>query len=135
MFKFTFIIGFVASLVLTGYAPLPEFQPQPLSQEAKSLVFSQNKPYGCMLIGEVEGNADKKGTSGATADLLKTSAKNELRNNAAHLITLGENRRFLVYVKDERKTCHFGFLEVKCEEMPEALSSYKAVGEVYECRW
>ena len=120
----------------------PQFEVTPLRDEAKPISFSPSKPYGCMIVGEREGKANASGTRGATKELLRTSARNDLRNEATHLIQLGQSKRFLVYISKETAICDLQGREVNCASIPVSQGqqeplprAYRVFGEVYECKW
>lgn len=64
----------VVALLFAGCTSKAAFQITPLSDEASRIMFSQNKPMGCMLVGEQEGRA-YVGNTNATMDMLEESAK------------------------------------------------------------
>ncbi len=151
--KHTFLGLALATLVsanfigcgMFDYEPPARFEVTPLSDEARSISFAPSKPYGCMIVGEKEGRANAAGKRGATKELLRTSARNDLLNNATYLIHLGQSKRFLVYVAKETAICNLQGQEVDCksiankqglaqnqEPLPKA---YRVLGEIYECKW
>lgn len=153
MLKFTFNVATlcIVSLFMVGCAelfpePLPQYKSTKLSQEAHTIIFSPSKPMGCIFVGEIEGRANAVGTRGATIDLLETSAKNDLRNNAVHLKTLGENKRYIIYIARKTAKCMQyvsgqGTIEIDCyshlipKEQKLNPNSYRVYGDIYECKW
>ncbi|TQR60795.1 DUF4156 domain-containing protein [Campylobacter troglodytis] len=121
----------------------------PLKDEAKAVIFTQSKPSGCLFIGEQEGTARQiQGLSPAQfadKELLRESARNDLRNNVLPLINLGKEKRFLIHVEKELCKITTG-VEKNCDNVitQPALLSFQAVeftsavkitGGIYECRW
>ena len=130
------------SLLINACALPPQYTVTPLNEEAKRVVFTPSKPAGCMFVGEQEGYANATGTMGATMELLRESARNDLRNNATHLMQLGQSKRFLVYVAQSMCRMHTG-VEVKCDtlkfkenpNLQQQIQGYRVYGDIYECKW
>ena len=116
----------------------PPFEVTYLIPEANRLSFSQNKPMGCMLVGEKDGVA-RVGKTEATISKLEESAQNDMLNKSAGLLTVGgnqdKNKRMVVYLSKKEWQC--GKYEKPCknQENPKIkeVSALKVSGEIYEC--
>lgn len=118
-------------------SPLPPYQQTELTAEGHRLAFSQNKPMGCMLVGEKEGLASVGKTSGATIELLRQSARNDLINKSAYLAQVGSSKRMVVYQSSETWRCNVEGNEVPCQinTATKNFSSVRVGGEIYECKF
>ena len=143
----TKILNFAAfcgvSLLVAGCSlfqkPLPPYQIIEQTADAHRLAFSQSKPMGCMLVGEKEGRARVGATSGATMELLRESARNDLLNKSAYLVEVGSSKRLVVYQSKEIWMCTSKEVpEIPCANANfkiEDVSSLRVAGEIYECKF
>lgn len=120
------VVGAVA--LVFAACSLPPFQVTELTPEGHRLVLSDNKPLGCMLVGEKTGLA-RIGKTEATREKLIESARNDLLNNSVYLADTGANKdnkkRLVVYPAKTEVMC--GRLEEPCESSNPKIKDISAL--------
>lgn len=134
----------VVALLFAGCTSKAAFQITPLSDEASRIMFSQNKPMGCMLVGEQEGRA-YVGNTNATMDMLEESAKNDMLNKCVYMQANSSAKRMVVYFAEKKWSCKKGSVEQPCDVDGDTdkkrkrkrgnIASLVVVGEIYECNF
>ncbi len=133
--KFLILCG--VALLFAGCANKVAFQVVPLSKEASSIMLSQSKPMGCMLVGEQEGRA-YVGNTDATLDMLEESAKNDILNKCVNIQANSNAKRMVVYFAEKKWSCKKGRAEKPCDVnnvKKGRITSLVVVGEIYECNF
>lgn len=96
-----------ASLLFVGCGDpvpqLPAYKPKALEQQGKGITVAKSTPYNCKILGEVEGKDNTQGTSGATRELLREGALNDLKNEAGE--TAGAGKRLMLNITKEVVQC------------------------------
>ncbi|WP_110581438.1 DUF4156 domain-containing protein [Helicobacter cinaedi] len=82
---------------------LPHYKPKSLEQQGKGITIAKSTPYNCKILGEVEGKDNTNGTKGATRELLREGALNDLRNEAGDAAGVG--KRIMLNITNEEVLC------------------------------
>lgn len=146
IFKFSLLL--VASSILTGCVAIEgqPFVPKSLDKKAKGIATIKTSPYGCKLLGEVEGyeaparNRMNNGViteiTDITSDAVREGALNDARNKAAEIVG-NSKKRTVLYLSKETPTCLGG-----CSKNPEIfdiqwrnndIRGYRVSAQVFEC--
>lgn len=83
--------------------PKPPYQPKQLEAQARGITVAKSTPYNCKILGEVEGKDNVIGKSGATRELLREGAMNDLRNEASYVA--GQGTRAMLSITKEEVLC------------------------------
>lgn len=121
--------------------PKPPFEPKQLEARARGISIAKDSPYNCKVLGEAEGKDNALDKSGATKELLRESALNDLRNEASYIA--GEGKRVMIFITREEVLCE-GTVNgtrrsINCAfSLPKSvknavLTSYKIQAQVFEC--
>lgn len=121
--------------------PKPPFEPKQLEARAKGISIVKDSPYNCKVLGEAEGKDNALDKSGVTKELLRTSALNDLRNEASYIA--GEGKRVMIFITKEEVLCE-GTINgtrrsVNCAfSLPKSvknavLTSYTIQAQVFDC--
>lgn len=132
--NFSIILGL--STLLAGCAT-QQFIPKSLNENAKGISTVKTTPYGCKVLGEIEGKDDIPPSVGAmlvgnTLSLMREGAMNDLRNNAVDVVGNAKKRTVLKIVS-EIAYCSTG---VNCPDETKdqhPIHSYLVKAEIFEC--
>lgn len=124
------------STVLTGCATEP-FVPKALNENAKGISTVRSTPYGCKVLGEIEGKDEKKSIAGGiiiggTLLSMREGAMNDLRNNAVEVVG-NSKKRTVLKVISEAAFCAQGYKCPNQEIEIQNIHSYLVKGEIFEC--
>lgn len=128
----------VTSLMLVGCATQQYF-PKTLDEKAKGIATVRTTPYGCKVLGEIEGK-DQSPTKkpamtmivGNSLSALREGAMNDLRNNAIDVIG-NASKRTVLKIVSETAYCQAG---VDCPNQTmgsQHIHSYLVKAEIFEC--
>lgn len=127
------------SVLLTGCAT-QRFVPKQLNDNARGIATTRTTPYGCVVLGDVEGRDSipaRRGIGlvvGNTQSAVREGAMNDLRNNAVDVVGNTKNRTVLS-ITYEKAYCIAGTEcpkeQLKNENMQ--IDSYLVKGAVFEC--
>lgn len=128
------LLGF--STVLTGCATKP-FVPKPLNENAKGISTVRTTPYGCKVLGEIEGKDEKQSITGeivigGTLLSMRESAMNDLRNNAVEVVG-NSKKRTVLRIVDQIAFCAQGYKCLNQDLERQDIHSYWVKGEIFEC--
>lgn len=125
------------SVLLSGCAT-QEFFPKKLDDKAKGISTVRTTPYGCKVLGEIEGKdhtpIQKPMTMivGNTLSALRDGAMNDLRNNSIEVVGNSKKRTVLKIVS-EVAYCARG-VDCPAQTMDsEHIHSYLVKAEIFEC--
>lgn len=110
-----------------------DFEPIKVDPNSAPISFARKVPHYCAPRGYREGKDSVLGRSNATLTLLRDSAKNDLQNEANHVLRQG--KRGLIIITKEESFCSVKGKEIKCNATNNDISSYRITGDVYECEW
>lgn len=123
------------SLMLVGCATVQYF-PKALNENAKGIATVRTTPYGCKVLGEIEGKDNSPTQQGVivgnTLSALREGAMNDLRNNAVDVIG-NSNKRSVLKIVSETAYCQAG---VDCPNQTmesQHIHSYLVKAEIFEC--
>lgn len=124
------------STVLTGCAT-KTFVPKALNENAKGISTVRSTPYGCKVLGEIEGKDEKKSIAGeiiigGTLFSMREGAMNDLRNNAVEVVG-NSKKRTVLKVISEVAFCAQGYKCPNQEIEIQNIDSYLVKGEIFEC--
>ena len=135
-FGMVFLTG--CGLFDTVTPPKPQYQPKSIEAQARGVTVAKNIPYNCRILGEVEGKDNVGDTSGATRELLRESAINDLRNEAFYVA--GQGKRTMVNITKEVCRIFLGgaWQSVECRDglLPQGtqnIYSYRIQAQVFDC--
>lgn len=86
-----------------GEPPKQPYEPKKLEAQARGITVAKSTPYNCKILGEVEGKDNVGDRSGATRELLREGAINDLRNEASYVA--GEGKRAMIAITKEEVKC------------------------------
>ena len=121
---------------------LPMFKPKALEAQGKGITVAKSTPYNCIILGEVEGKDNTRGTQGATRETLREGAINDLKNEAGNVA--GEGKRIMLKINKEEVLCSVLMQNgrkavVKCNDgLPTGavqgeLDSHRIHADVFDC--
>ncbi|HGO5823110.1 TPA: hypothetical protein ACK3JW_000771 [Mannheimia haemolytica] len=129
---------FITSMVLAGCATQQYF-PKTLDDKAKGISTVRTTPYGCKVLGEIEGKDNIPptppmvlGNTLSSLSSLREGAMNDLRNNAIDVVGNSKKRTVLKIVS-EVAFCSAG---VDCPNQAmesQHIHSYLVKAEIFEC--
>lgn len=122
--------------------PLPQYTPKALETQGKGITIAKSTPYNCVILGEVEGKDSVGNTRGATRELLRESALNDLKNEAGNVVADG--KRIMLAITKEKVTCYATLIgqannTIDCtdgvprEALSASLESHRIHAQVFEC--
>lgn len=124
---------FLVPAMLTSCVALKPYEPTPLNENAKGITTVKSTPYGCKVLGEVEGREtwERKGDYNVgNTNEVKEGALNDLRNKAYEAV--GSGKRITLRIIDEKAIC---VNNEPCD--PETthlrVKSYEITAQVFEC--
>lgn len=133
----TFTLFFSISTFLTGCAT-QMFVPKTLNEEARGISTVTSTPYGCRVLGEIEGKDSRPIQRqmtmivGDTLSAMREGAMNDLRNNAVEVIGNSQKRTVLKIVA-QQAICHNAQSCANQELEHQPIESYIVKAEVFEC--
>lgn len=102
MMNFSVFLGI--AIMLTGCVIVPPFIPKALNENAKGITSVRATPYGCKVLGELDGMDEYNQTTQApTLEKLRLSAMNDLRNNAVEVVN--KSKRITLRIVEEKTSC------------------------------
>lgn len=131
------------SVLLAGCAT-KDFVPKQLNENAKGISTVRTTPYGCKVLGEIEGKDDIPPSDGVppiaggarlvgnSLSVMRDGAMNDLRNNAVDVVGNSKKRTVLKIVS-EVAFCSAG---VACKDQTidsQYVNSYLVKAEIFEC--
>lgn len=125
------------SLFLSGCAT-EVFTPKSLNNNARGISTVTSTPYGCKVLGEIEGKdsrpIQRRMTMivGDTLSAMREGAMNDLRNNAVEVIGNSQKRTVLKIVA-QQAICHNAQSCANQELEHQPIESYIVKAEVFEC--
>ena len=127
------ILTTIASTVLSGCVQFVPYEGKSLNPEARGITTVRSTPYGCKVLGEVEGkettNPSTLYTNGSvTRETLRDSALNDLRNNAAEAI--GKGKRITLRIVEENARCP---LDEEGYAIESHITGYRISAQIFEC--
>ena len=131
------ILTTVASTVLSGCTQFVPYEGKSLNPEARGITTVRSTPYGCKVLGEVEGkettNPSTLYTKGSVPrETLRDSALNDLRNNAAEAI--GKGKRITLRIVEEKPICSARCpLDEEGYAIESYITGYRISAQIFEC--
>lgn len=125
------------SALLVGCAT-QNFIPKSLNENAKGISTVRTTPYGCKVLGEIEGKDDMPMTQpgtmiiGNNLSTMREGAMNDLRNNAVDVVGNSKKRTVLKIVS-EIAFCSRGVSCPNQESEDQVIHSYLVKAEIFEC--
>lgn len=128
---------FITSMMLAGCATQQYF-PKTLDEKAKGIATVRTTPYGCKVLGEIEGKDNSPAQPamtviiGNTLSALRDGAMNDLRNNAVEVVG-NSSKRTVLKIVSEVAYCAEG---VDCSNQTmesQSIHSYLVKAEIFEC--
>lgn len=128
---------FITSMMLAGCATQQYF-PKTLDEKAKGIATVRTTPYGCKVLGEIEGKDNSPAQPamtliiGNTLSALRDGAMNDLRNNAVEVVG-NSSKRTVLKIVSEVAYCAAG---VDCPNQTmesQSIHSYLVKAEIFEC--
>lgn len=125
------------SLMLASCATI-EYFPKTLDEKAKGIATVKTTPYGCKVLGEIEGKDESPIQPamtmivGNSLSALREGAMNDLRNNAVDVIG-NSSKRSVLKIVSETAYCQAG---VDCPNQTmesQSIHSYLVKAEIFEC--
>ncbi|WP_159990673.1 hypothetical protein [Pelistega ratti] len=134
--KFLPIVGSI--LFITGCIHTQPFIPKALNEDAKGITTVRSTPYGCKVLGEVEGKDAIPETSpnvkivSRHKDVMREGALNDLRNNA--VTVTGKKNRITLRIIDEKPICRYsGLPNQDCPVDSRVSDAYIITAQIFEC--
>lgn len=119
--------------MLTGCVVTQPFKPKELNENAKGITTVRSTPYGCKVLGEVEGmDEDLPHSNAPTLEEARKGALNDLRNNAAEVV--GKTKRVTLRIMEEKAVCFTP--SGNCDpDITDAtmVKSFRVAAQVFEC--
>ncbi|QPB41807.1 hypothetical protein [Rodentibacter haemolyticus] len=140
-----FLLGAVivtgVATMLTGCVVTKPFEPKPLDEKARGISIVRSTPYGCKVLGEVEGfdktNSDKNRPfdviyTDPTLEEARRGALNDARNNAVEVA--GKAKRVTLRIVEAKATCFTpnGVCAPNIIDTSRVLS-FRVSAQVFEC--
>jgi len=127
------------STMLTGCVAPNPFVPKALNEKAKGITTVRSTPYGCKVLGEVEGVDESKTSPHDLTPLvamptmaeLRQGAMNDLRNNAAEVV--GKSKRITLRVIDEKLTCYGNGACPSDIQDNHIVKRFSVTAQIFEC--
>lgn len=130
-----FVLGiFSVTTLLTGcITPPSEFVPKPLNDNAKGIATVRETPYGCKVLGEMEGFEGKHEYERTpTLAQVREGAMNDLRNRAFDVVE-SSKRRIVLKVIGSSVLCFGGQACPEHMYDDDYVNSYRVSAQVFEC--
>ncbi|WP_291935802.1 hypothetical protein [Campylobacter sp.] len=125
------VFGTFAAIFFNGCDVTPPFQVVQLQENARGITVARSTPYNCTVLGEVEGRSENNGY-GANLQLMRDSAVNDAKNNAAYVI--GEGKRAMINIVSEKAVCLLNGQRVDCSgNVIGYVQSYRINAQVFDC--
>lgn len=120
------------STTLSGCIALKPYEPTPLNENAKGITTVRSTPYGCKVLGEVEGKEtwDRKDSFLGENEEVIDGAMNDLRNKAFDVV--GGSKRITLRVIQEKTICN-GDQLCDAETTTQRIKSHKVYAQIFEC--
>lgn len=124
--------------ILSLESQMPTFSIIEVEDKNRAITVAKTAPYNCVALGEIEGKDSAAGTRGATTEVLRTSALNDLKNEAGFVVD-ATKRKVMLQVLREVSLCLVDEGLVDCNKqqrvegrLPQAFS-YRIQAQVFDC--